>query len=282
MTSTYRMDQMADNGTPAPSYEEQIKDALKNDTTLLGRLFEVRAENKSAQSIADELGVGSVGTVYNYESSVKTLLQGTKIVNGTPYANQKASMLRGFAKRHADILSPSTKRKLADLADEHQAFANNEEVITRENQEIERGLENDDRLNEPGVYVYTYPHYYRSPVEKAPDGDAHISDRTFLKVGVTESTQGASRRIQSQISQIRTALPEPPLILRIYNRDGVNLKETEKLIHRHLDAADHDPINRKQKGLGTEWFLTHLTFLDSTADLLGLEIRYKHPEEDGS
>ena len=28
-----------------------------------------------------------------------------------------------------------------------------------------------------------------------------------------------------------------------------------------------------------EWYLTHLKFLDSIANLLGLEVRYEHKEE---
>ena len=45
-------------------------------------------------------------------------------------------------------------------------------------------------------------------------------------------------------------------------------------MHVHLNAADHNQ-NRK-RGAGKEWFLTHLKFIDSTAELLGLVVDYEY------
>ncbi len=44
-------------------------------------------------------------------------------------------------------------------------------------------------------------------------------------------------------------------------------------MHTHLNAADHN--QNRSRGAGKEWFLTHLTFIDSTADLLAMEIKYE-------
>ena len=182
-------------------------------------------------------------------------------------------MLRGFVGRHSDSLTATTAQRLHALAEEHDKFASDLDTIAREGEKTERALESDNSQNVPGIYVYTYPHYHSSPVQPSKDGD-DTKDKTYLKIGVTEASEGASKRIQQQIGQVRTALPESPRILRIYNRDGVNLKETEKQIQGHLDAADHNPLNRQRSsGVGTEWFLTHLKLIDSTAKLLGLEVR---------
>ena len=270
---------MLDDQNATQSYREEIEAALNEDTSRIGDVFRATLddENKTARSIADELGMSTVGQVYSHLGSIKTLIEGKRIFEGTTYVAQKARMLRSFSKRHADMLSEETRRALNGLADEHEEFANNEELITHENEEIERALEADNSQNVPGIYVYTYPHYNRSPV--LPSKEDYTDDRTFLKVGVTEAAEGASKRIQQQIGEIRTALPESPLILRIYDRDDVDLKKAEKQIQRHLEAADHNRINRQRgSGVGTEWFLTHLKFLDSTADLLGLEVKFRHPD----
>ena len=270
---------MMDNQDAARSYREEIEVALGTDQTSLGQVFEVmrQDEERSAQSIAEKLGWNTLGRVYGAQSSIATLLEGRRIAGGTSYTAQKASMLRGFSKRHLGILSETTRQTLLNLADEHDRFASNEGIIARENEEIERAFESDDSLNVPGISVYTYPHYYSRPVLPSEEGSTD-DDRTYLKVGVTESELGASKRIQQQIREVKTALPEPPLILRIYNGDDVNLKKVETKIQSHLQAADHRRINKQGEGVGTEWFLTHLKFLDSTADLLGLEVKYRHQD----
>ena len=48
-----------------------------------------------------------------------------------------------------------------------------------------------------------------------------------------------------------------------------SLAKTRRII---LAAADHFRNSKRGSGAGTEWFLTHLKFLDSTAELLGLKI----------
>lgn len=263
------------------SYREEIEAALKVDTSRIGDVFRLQQsdEDKSAQSIADDLGLGTSNSVYSYRSSIRTLLEGRRVVSGTHYPLQIARMLRGFVGKHTDSLTAVTTQKLLALAEEHDRFASDVDTIARENEENERALESDDRLNVPGIYVYTYPHYYNSPVRRSQED--YTDNRTFLKVGVTEAAEGVSKRIQQQIGQVRTAIPEPPLILRIYNGAGVDLKEAEEKIQNHLESADHSRINRQRgSGVGVEWFLTHLKFLDSTASLLGLEVKYRHQDED--
>ena len=268
------------NGSSRPSYREEIEAALLQDGQRLGDLFRATQDGQSIQDIAQDWGT-NVTTVHATQTLVNTLLECRRIVGGTTKARQSASMVRSFLRRHGGNLSPDTRQKLSDLADDHELFANNVnvDVIIRENEENEHALESDDRLNVPGIYVYTYPHYNNFPVQ--PSREDYTDDRTYLKIGVTEAAEGASKRIQQQVGEIRTALPESPLILRIYNGDGVDLRESEKQIQRHLDAADHSRINRQRgSGVGIEWFLTHLKFLDSIADMLDLEVKYRHRDED--
>ena len=72
-------------------------------------------------------------------------------------------------------------------------------------------------------------------------------------------------------SQIRTtALPEEPILLRIYRTNGDSAAHAEAAFHRLLDAADHSrTIGRSA---GREWFLAHTRFLDEIAATLGLRV----------
>jgi hypothetical protein len=73
--------------------------------------------------------------------------------------------------------------------------------------------------------------------------------------------------------QIRTtALPEEPVLLRIYLCDEDGSAEHEAIFHRLLVAADHD--RSKARTGGTEWFLSSVRFLDEVAATLHLEVRH--------
>ena len=66
----------------------------------LAEVFRARKtdDTKSAQSIADDLSIGTVGSIYNTLNSIETLILCRRLVGGPTYAAQKASMLRGFEK----------------------------------------------------------------------------------------------------------------------------------------------------------------------------------------
>jgi len=68
-----------------------------------------------------------------------------------------------------------------------------------------------------------------------------------------------------------TALPEDPVLLRIYVCDENASTEVEGTFHRLLEAADHD--RSKARTGGTEWFLSSVKFLDEIAATLKLEVR---------
>ncbi|CAN0618214.1 protein of unknown function [Burkholderia multivorans] len=118
----------------------------------------------------------------------------------------------------------------------------------------------------PGIYVYTLPHYlkYRVDVE---------TGKTLLKVG--HSSTDAIYRANSQGRL--TALPEDPVLLRIYPTESSS--DTEKLFHEWLRKADHYGVRSTRAG--SEWFLTSTKFLDHIATSLRLEVRDVNPLEIG-
>ena len=102
----------------------------------------------------------------------------------------------------------------------------------------------------PGIYVYTLPHYLRHPYDPA-------TGRTLLKVG--HSGVDAHYRAKSQGRL--TALPEDPILLRIY--PVAESAKAERDFHTWLRDADHSG-GRTQRG-GSEWFVTSTKFLDRIA-----------------
>jgi hypothetical protein len=111
----------------------------------------------------------------------------------------------------------------------------------------------------PGVYVYSLPHYLRHPYDDT-------SERTLFKVG--RSDRDAVRRFREQVRT--TALPEDPILLRVYECDEDTSREVERTFHRLLEAADHD--RSKARTGGREWFLTSVRFLDEVAFVLKLPV----------
>lgn len=109
--------------------------------------------------------------------------------------------------------------------------------------------------DEPGIYVYALPHYLRYPFEPG-------TGRTLLKVGHSHSD--VIRRFNSQTRT--TALPEEPVLLRIYRISGTSTVTTESDFHRLLESADHS--RNVARSAGREWFVTSTRFLDEIARVM--------------
>ena len=108
-----------------------------------------------------------------------------------------------------------------------------------------------------GVYVYGLPWYLAHP-------DAQ-TNRTLLKVG--HSAVDVFSRVASQSRT--TALPEDPMLLRIYPCEAS--ARVEAHFHGRLTKAGH--LRPDTTYAGKEWFLTTLEFLDGVANELGVEIQ---------
>ena len=270
-------EQQSASTSPDPGQDriEEVKQALAADSTRLGEVWE--RSDKTPKEIAEELEVPTSAFVYNYRRTIASLVNGEVPTKPTP-AKQIASALRGFAKRHEEGLSEPAITRLRGLAERCDRVANDPLAIAQEDSVDQKRTAEVEKRGTPGIYVYTYPHYWRHPVlaTETHDGTgAEGRERTYFKVGV--SGRDVTERIENQMRG--TAVPEEPVLFRIYTATSTSHEvPPERRFHKHLRAADHG--RNVSRAHGREWFLTHLDFLDDTADLLGLSRHYERPEDD--
>ncbi len=250
-------------------YLNEVQKALVNDPVLYGEVWRRSKENKTSDEIiaeiAKERGTGTQHIVSRWKF-IQYILGGEPPTSPSE-ARRFGSRLRGFLKRHREDLSAKTIQKLEKRAEECDRRASNPQALEEEDAKVEKETSRALESGIAGIYVYTYPHYYRHPVvPETDDTDA----RTYLKVGMSE--KDAFKRVMQQT----TGMPEKPMLLQIWKvENNSKLKEIEKKIHDHLRTIGHGGHQRK------EWFLTNEDSVESTANLLGLEIHYKHnPETD--
>lgn len=247
------------------SVDTEIAAALNRDDTRLGDVWRGKAAGKSADEIAEDLGVQTSNFVWNATRISRAIATGD-MPSAPSMIRSALSATKAFLSRHSDMLSDEAQRTLVNRIQRLEAMSENEEAVELEDKQVRESAVATLNLNIPGIYVYTLPHYYRHPVLPA-DGDT-LTARTLMKVGMAEND--VIKRFRKQ--ERNTALPEDPWLLRIYTCDG-DIYQTEQAIHRLLRAADH----RQSAGrsAGTEWFITSLRFLDEVAKQKQMEIVYR-------
>jgi hypothetical protein len=195
------------------------------------------------------------GVVGNRRVVVFAIMNGIEPTSAS-VARQAASTVRSMYKASKD---EAVVTHLAHVLAALEATSTSTQAVELETEQLEsNSAELADALKQAeGVYVYTYPHYWRHPY--VPD-----SERRLLKVGRT--TQKAWNRVVNQARQ--TGMPEDPLLLRVYKTDDPTA--AEKDFHMLLDAAEH------QRSVGTavgkEWFVTTVEYCDAVATALKLTV----------
>ena len=239
-----------------PGYDRraEVERLLAADDTFLGRFWNYDQEGLSPQEMADIEGVAGTGWVSVYRTLVQVLRDG-EIPASPTSAQRAASRVRSWLKK--PDLSPELRRALEEQ--ESKLTSRAEDKRARD-AEVEGAVEATlaaEATHGPGIYVYTLPHYLRYPYDPA-------TGRTLLKVG--HSGVDAHYRATSQGRL--TALPEDPILLRIY--PVAESAQAERDFHAWLRDADH-AAGRTQRG-GSEWFVTSTRFLDRIARSIGLEV----------
>ena len=250
---------------PSPEVREELEEFLRNDTSRIGEIYNLQLEGLNREEIRERFGLENSSFVWNYDRKIRAILDGDLPTS--------PSIVRGCARKLRVLLrngdfSHETRATLQANLEVLVEQQNDLQSAERETEEALRRAASVEAEGVSGVYVYVLPHYLRYPYD--PD-----SGRTLLKVG--RSDRDVIQRFRNQTRT--TALPEEPLLLRIYpTEDGEGSTEMERKFHRLLEAADHDR-SRARTG-GTEWFLTSVRFLDEVAITLGLEVREVIPADE--
>lgn len=232
----------------------EVEGLLATDETVLGKVWRYRQEGLTAKEMAEREGTAGTGFVSNYNSLIAVLLDG-RIPQSPSLAQQGARRIRSW------LRDKQLTRELRDALAEQESLltsrADDRRAQAAEVAEAVKATEHAEASGKAGIYVYTLPHYLRHPVDSA-------TGKTLLKVG--HSSTDAHYRAGSQGRL--TALPEDPILLRIYPVEASATVERE--FHEWLRDADHAP-SRTRRG-GSEWFVTSTKFLDRIANSKGLDV----------
>lgn len=239
---------------PTEGVKAELRAALETDESRVGEVYDALNRGLTPDEIATELGVETSNFVWNYKRSIDALLEGD-LPTAPSVALQTARRFRTLLRRTR--LSEAARAYVDNAATELERRANDETARVVEARRAKEQTERAEARNEAGIYVYALPHYLRYPYD--PD-----TGRTLMKVGRSDSDVIIRFRQQTRT----TALPEEPVLLRIYRTDGAGTTEVESSFHRLLEAADH--FRSVARSAGREWFLTTTRFLDEIARVLRL------------
>jgi len=245
-------------GPPGALVQAELIAYLEIDESLYGTIHRKKRDGVSNEEIQKAQGAAYPNFIWNYQRYTRALLEGN-IPNGVSLINEVSVLFRKLLK--VDTFSEGTKSYLQAGLQEIDARKSDTKLQIRTQNQVAKASTELEKKSTPGVYVYSLMHYLTYPYD--PE-----SGRTLMKVGMSD--RDVIRRFREQIRT--TALPEEPILLRIYQASEVqsSLTEIEKTFHNLLEAADHDRSNARTGG--TEWFLTSLKFLDKIGDTLSLKV----------
>lgn len=232
----------------------EVEALLEADDTVLGNTWRYDRDGLSTAEMMEAEGVPSPGWISNYRSLIRVIRDG-EIPTSPSGSTQAARRVRSWLKRKQ--LSPQLRVELIEQELVLTSRAADASAVADEVEVAVAATAAAESTQQPGIYVYTLPHYLRHPYD--PD-----TGRTLLKVG--HSAVDAHYRAESQGRL--TALPEDPILLRIYPVE--ESARAERNFHSWLRDADHS-ASRTRRG-GSEWYLTSTKFLDRVAQSMGFSI----------
>jgi hypothetical protein len=236
---------------------DEIAKALDADGSVLGEVFRGSRDGLSDEETRVVRGAENPNFVWNYKRTIKALLDGD-LPSAPSVAAQTAGRFRKLL-RTVDF-SPLARQRLEERLAILESRTADADAQAAEEKQALAATKAAEQHAEPGIYVYTLPHYIRYPYD--PE-----RQHTLLKVG--HSGSSVIQRFNAQKRE--TVLPEEPVLLRVYPVGDATSSDVERRFHALLTAADH--LRRDSRAVGREWFLTTTKFLDEIAITLGLPIR---------
>jgi hypothetical protein len=241
---------------PSAEVRAELAQLLERDESRTGEVYRLVAKGLDAESVAKALGVDSSSFVWGYTRRARALLDGD--LPRAPSVAQAVGRKFRTVLRTPGLSDGARLVLEANLA-ELDRRANDEVARVVEVEKAKEQTEEAEARNDVGIYVYALPHYLRYPFDSA-------SGRTLMKVG--RSDADIIQRFKNQTRT--TALPEEPVLLRIYRTGMSPAAPVEMAFHRLLEAADHH--RSVARTAGREWFVTSTRFTDEVARVMNLEV----------
>lgn len=255
------MDETDETGGNVPATVDPVRSEIVKllavDETALGDVWRRTQAGETPDEIRLARGAERSTFVWSYLRVARALADGD-LPTAPTVALGAARTFRRILKDEA--LSPAARAVLEERLATLEARAGDPGARAVEEREARKATADAEEHAVPGIYVYSLPHYIRYPYDEE-------SGRTLLKVG--RADRSVIRRFRDQVRT--TALPEDPVLLRVYETGAADTLDKERTFHRLLEAADHDRSTARTGG--TEWFLTSLRFLDEIALTLGMPVR---------
>lgn len=232
--------------------------ALLEDESRLGEVYRMLQEGATPEQVAERLQIPSVAFAETYRQQVDTILEGRLPVSSN-LASHTAGRLRKWQKQKQ--WTPPARDHLESLLAGLDTIAADSNLVRREQFEAAQQTRQAESEGLVGVYVYTLPHYLRYPYD--PESGRTLFRIAHSQVDIYSGLAGQARTV---------ALPEDPVLLRVYLTGDKPAAREEQHFHEWMDAADHGRNRTASQG-HREWFLTTPKFLDRVARQRGLEIR---------
>ncbi len=256
---------MNSTASPTPEVLREIERALTTDTMTIGRVYRLLKEHGTAYDrVAEEMGWEVTSSVYSYRYFIDAM-KGLYVPGGKVIARQTTSQTKSFLARNRDEFLSSTIEYLEHLIDQFSELAR--DPTERSKQDLTGVDDVESVFNSAGIYATSCRSFIERPVKSA---DGMSASQYYVKVG---STQNIAKRIK----QLKTAMPEEPIVLLVVTNDVSRNKESysfhEGKFHNHLRVIGH--VKDERAGGGSEWFVTNSQTLKSIANLVGLKIAYE-------
>ena len=243
---------------------DEIRNLFYQDETQVGITYRLMEEGFTKPSeLVSKGAAANTGVISHHKAIIKAILEGVYPSNSSNVANYARRAIDRFLENSPELSQEAKdvlqerRRRLIEIVSDKTAIQNDTRELISESAKLEEtlsGIKN-------AIYVYTFPTYYRAGV----DGDFDIR---WMKIGLT--TNNVWQRILDQNRQ--TSMPEDPIVIRVYHKEGIDLQETERKIQETLRRVKHEQSSAKNTKAGKEWFATTEDSIDAIAELLGLNI----------
>jgi hypothetical protein len=245
----------------------ELNQALQSSTGVLGKVARAMAEGITSPTELASIGAGAnSGHSGNLARVVRYVQEGIPPSAPSRAASTGRSiggLLRDNPGMSSEAITylQALREQVDNIEKDDDARAGEATQLNKASEELTQTVE---KLG--GVYVYTFPTYLMVPAKVDPE-------RFWLKIGQTGRV--VEKRVSDQLRS--TAMPEDPVILRVYTDpkgeamgSEVDYSALEKKFHKLLMSAGHSKTSARSGG--TEWFATTLEFLDEIAETLELDI----------